>query len=122
MPYYTKHHNRIRSIMVTTAIATTMHPLQPNSEYFPPKSYSVELIFFRASVPLSRYSPNPSLVYSKLRDAGTLLVEGAVDAHCDVLELRDLVLHVVDQSLPLFVAELPAHMLVMCNIIEQSVC
>lgn len=73
-------------------------------------------------MPLSRYSPNPSLVYSKLRDAGTLLVEGAVDAHCDVLELRDLVLHVVDQSLPLFVAELPAHMLVMCNIIEQSVC
>lgn len=74
----------------------------------------------RASVPLSRYSPSPSLVYSELNDALTLLVEGAVDAHGDVLQMRYLVLHVVHESLPLFVAELLAHLLAMCKIIESS--
>lgn len=104
--------------MVSSAIPTTIHPLQPNSEYRPPSSYKVLLIFFKASVPLSRYQPKPSRVYSSsIASFFTLFIEGTVYAHGDVLQLRYLVLHVVDQALALFVAGLTVHAI--CVIIQN---
>ncbi len=63
-----KNQNRAKTKMVNIAMPITIRPLQPKKEYLLPRSFSTLFILPRASLPLSKYSPNESLVLSFLRN------------------------------------------------------